>query len=93
MAAILANCRGYKIGDKVDGTVSEQVETGLNCSLIICDYGKGYTRRQGYLAMKNKTENTAEIVFLRGGGVSKKNALYINKIMSILLKSAIIGLN
>ena len=40
MAAILANCRGYKIEDKVDGTVSEQVETGLNCSLVICDYGK-----------------------------------------------------
>ena len=39
-AAILANCRGYKIGYKVDGTVSEQIETGLNCSLIICDYGK-----------------------------------------------------
>ena len=40
MAAILANCRGYKIGDKVDGTVSEQVETGLNCSLLIYDNGK-----------------------------------------------------
>ena len=40
MAAILANYRGYNIGDKVDGTVSEQVETGLNCSLFICDYGK-----------------------------------------------------
>ena len=40
MAAILANCRGCKIGDKVDGIVSEQVETGLNCSLVICDYGK-----------------------------------------------------
>ena len=26
MAAILANCRAYKIGDKVDGTVSEQVK-------------------------------------------------------------------
>ena len=39
-AAILANCQGRKIGDKVDGQVSEQVETGLNCSLVICDYGK-----------------------------------------------------
>ena len=40
MAAILANCRGYKIGDKVDGIVSEQVNTGQNCSLVICNYGK-----------------------------------------------------
>ena len=32
LAAILATCRGYKIGDKVDGTVSEQVETWLNRS-------------------------------------------------------------
>ena len=40
MAAILANCQGCKIGDKVDSTVSEQVETALNCSLVICDYGK-----------------------------------------------------
>ena len=40
MAAILANCREYKIGDKVDVTVSEQNETGLNCSLVIYDYGK-----------------------------------------------------
>ena len=36
----------------------------------------------------NKTENIAEIVFLRGVGEVKYNALYINKIMSILLKSA-----
>ena len=41
----------------------------------------------------NKAENMAEIVFfLRGGGV-KYNALYINKIMSILLKSPIIRFN
>ena len=40
MAAILANCQGYKIGDNVDGTVLEQVETELNCSLVICDYGQ-----------------------------------------------------
>ena len=40
MTAILEDCRGYKIGDKVDGAVSEQVETGLNCSLVICDYRK-----------------------------------------------------
>ena len=40
MAAILANYRGYKIEDKVDGTVLEQVETGLKYSLVICDYGK-----------------------------------------------------
>ena len=40
MAAILANCLRYKIEDKVVGTVSEQVETGRNCSLVICDYGK-----------------------------------------------------
>ena len=57
MAAILVNCRGNKIGDKVDGTVSEQVETWLNYSLVICDYAK-----------VNKTENMAEIVFLQGGG-------------------------
>ena len=40
MAAILANCRGCKIEDKVDSTVSEQVENGVSCSLVICDYGK-----------------------------------------------------
>ena len=39
MAAILANCREYKIEDKVDGTVSEQVKNWLSC-LVICDYGK-----------------------------------------------------
>ena len=39
MAAILANCGGHKIGD-VDGTVSEQVEAGQNCPLVICHYGK-----------------------------------------------------
>ena len=26
--------------DKVDSTVSEQVENGMSCSLVICDYGK-----------------------------------------------------
>ena len=26
--------------DKVDSTVSEQVENGVSCSLAICDYGK-----------------------------------------------------
>ena len=40
MAAIMANCRGSKIEDKVDSTVSEQVEKGMSCSLVICDYGK-----------------------------------------------------
>ena len=40
MAAILANCRGYENGDKVDGTVSEQVKNGMSCSLVICGYGK-----------------------------------------------------
>ena len=40
MAAILANFRGYKIEDKVDGTVPKQVKNGLSCSLDICDYGK-----------------------------------------------------
>ena len=39
MAAILANCRGYQIEDKVDSTVSEQVKNGLSCSLVIYDYG------------------------------------------------------
>ena len=55
----------------MDGTVSEQVETELNCSLVICAYGKVQelydtpaTRRQ----KGNKTENMAEIVFLRGRG-------------------------
>ena len=40
MAAILANCRGCKIEDKVDSTVLEQVENGMSFSLVICDYGK-----------------------------------------------------
>ena len=40
MAAILANCRGYKIEDKVDGTVSEHVKNRLSCFLVIYDYGK-----------------------------------------------------
>ena len=35
-----ANCRGYQIEDKVDGTVSEQVKNGLSFPLVICDYGK-----------------------------------------------------
>ena len=43
----------------------------------------------------NKTENMAEIAFLREKGVGevKYNALYINKVMSILLKSTRIGFN
>ena len=42
----------------------------------------------------NKTENMAGIVFLRGyGGYVEYNALYITKIMSIVLKSTIIGFN
>ena len=40
MAAILANCRGYQIEDKVDGTVSKQVTNGPSSSLVMCDYGK-----------------------------------------------------
>ena len=40
MAEILANCREYKIEDKVDGTVSKQVSNGLSCPSVICDYGK-----------------------------------------------------
>ena len=36
----LDNCRGYKIRDKVNGTVSKQVKNGLSCSLPICDYDK-----------------------------------------------------
>ena len=73
MAAILANCRGYQIEDKVDGTVSEQVKNGLSCSLVICDYGKvqvKYCMRLQPLGDKkaNKTENMAEIVGVRGGG-------------------------
>ena len=35
----MANCQGYKIEDKVDGTVSEQVKNRLSCSLVICDHG------------------------------------------------------
>ena len=69
MVAILANCRGYKIGDKVDGAVSEQVETGLDCSLVICDYRKVqelYDTPAIGDKKANKTENMAEIVFLRG---------------------------
>ena len=34
------NCREYKIGGKVDGTVSKQVKNELSCCLVICDYGK-----------------------------------------------------
>ena len=34
------SCRGCKIEDKVDRTVSEQVENGMSCSLVICDYRK-----------------------------------------------------
>ena len=34
MATIFANCRGYKIEDEEDGTVSEQVENGLRFSLV-----------------------------------------------------------
>ena len=69
MAAILANCRGYQIEDKVDGTVSEQVKNGLRCSLVICDHGKVQElMRLQLLGDKkaNKTENMTEIVFLRG---------------------------
>ena len=40
MAAILANCRGCQIEDKVDGTVSKQVTNGPSCFLVMCDYGK-----------------------------------------------------
>ena len=40
MAAILANCRGYQIEDKVDGTASKQVTNGPSCSLVMCDYRK-----------------------------------------------------
>ena len=68
LTALLANCRGYKIGDKVDGTVSEQVETEQNCSLVICDYGK----YKNCMILRllgdkkaNKTENMAGLVFLR----------------------------
>ena len=70
MAAILANCHGHKIRDKVDGTISEQVEAGLICSLVISDYGKVQELyiRLWLLGDKkaNKAENMAEIVFLRG---------------------------
>ena len=71
MAAILANCRGYQIEDKVDGTVSEQVKNGLSCSLVICDYGKVQDcMRLQLLGDKkaNKTENMAGNGFLRGRG-------------------------
>ena len=40
MAAILANCGGCKIEDKVDSTVLEQLENGMSFSSVICDYGK-----------------------------------------------------
>ena len=40
MAAILANCRAYKIEDKVDGTTSKLVKNELSCSSVICDYRK-----------------------------------------------------
>ena len=90
---LLTNCREYQIEDKIDGTVSEEVKNGLSCSLVICDYGKVQEFYETLLGDKksNKTENMAEVVFLRG--ISKYNAFYITKIMSILLKSAIIGFN
>ena len=34
------NCRGYKVEDKEDGTVSKQVKNGLSFSLVVCNYGK-----------------------------------------------------
>ena len=40
MAAIFANCRGYQIEDKEDGTVSKQVTNGPSCPLVMSDYGK-----------------------------------------------------
>ena len=68
MATILASCRWFKIEDKVVGTVSEQVETGQNCSLVICDYGNVQELCD---TRANKKENMAEIVFLRGAGGGK----------------------
>ena len=63
MAALLANCREYKIGDKVESTVSEQVNTDQYCSLVICDYRKVHELYD----TSNKTGKLVEIVFLRGG--------------------------
>ena len=65
MAAILANCRGYKIKNKVDGTVSrvvlqssEDIEKYKNCMRLRLVGDKK--------ANKYKPENIAKIVFLRG---------------------------
>ena len=69
MAAILANCRGYQIEDKVDGTVSEQVKIGLSCFLVTCVYGKVQDCTKLRLLgdkIANKTENMPEIMFLQG---------------------------
>ena len=70
MAAILADCRGYQIEDKVDGAVSEQVKNGLSCSLVICVYMEKYKNctKLRLLGDKkaNKIENMAEIVFCGG---------------------------
>ena len=35
-----ARRNGSNFEDKVDSTVSEQVENGMSCSLVICEYGK-----------------------------------------------------
>ena len=79
MVAILANCREYKIEDKVDSTVSEQVKDGLSCffwSSVIMEKYKNCMRLRLLGDKKaNKTENTAEIVFLRGGEVSEIQCL------------------
>ena len=69
MAAIFANYRGYQIGDKVDGTVLQQIETGLKYSLVICEYKYYMILRLLGDKEPNKTENMAEIPGEgRGGG-------------------------
>ena len=77
MAAILANCRGCKIEDKLDSTVSEQVENGMSCSLVICDYGKVQELYEtfGYLAIKKRTRRKIWLKSCFCGGVSEIQCL------------------
>ena len=88
MAAILASGRGYQIEDKVDGTVSEQVKNGHSCSLIwssvIMEKYKNCMRLRLLGDKKaNKTENMAEIVFLRG--VICNNWIQLNMVFHVII--------
>ena len=60
-------------GDEVDGTVSEQVNTGQYCSFVICDYRKVhelYDTSNTHSAIKKQTrrENWLKSCFYGVGG-------------------------